>query len=155
MIPTTGVDPLPTPVLPHGQADAAVDARTTRGKRIYAESFGVAEADLMPAFNHRVGAVFAQEAVLAAGGPAWNDPGLLERDRSIAILTALICDGVLGERLVAHLERAVRCGVDQHALEVLLTLLALYVGQARTSVAAETVQQFFRDRTEQTEAHRP
>ena len=64
------------------------------------------------------------------------------------MLTALVCQGVLGERLAAHLERAVRSGVDQHALEVLLVLLALYVGQARTSVAAEEIQKYFRDRTE-------
>ncbi|WP_372435820.1 hypothetical protein [Subtercola lobariae] len=54
-----------------------------------------------------------------------------------------MCDGVLGERLHAHLERAVRNGVDQHALEVLMVLLSLYAGQARTSIAAEEIQRFF------------
>ncbi len=132
-----------------------MDDRTTRGTRIYAKSFNVAESDLLPAFSHRAGHVFAQEAILAAGGPAWNDPGLPDRDRSIAILTALICDGVLGERLVAHLDRAVRNGVDQHALEVLMVLLSLYAGQARTSVAAETIQQYFRDRAEPGRPDRP
>lgn len=115
--------------------------------KVYAESFGVAEAELMEAFTHRVGSVYAEEVILAAGGPAWADPALLDRDRSIAILTALICQGVLGERLDAHLERAVKSGIDQHALEVLMVLLSLYAGQARTSVAAEDIQKFFLRRT--------
>jgi len=122
--------------------------RHDRGMKIYAESFGVDEADLLPAFTHRVGSIFAEEAILAAGGPAWSDPSLTDRDRSIAILTALICQGVLGERLNTHLERAVRNGVDQRALEVMTVLLALYAGQARTSLAAEAIQNFFRKRPE-------
>ena len=69
--------------------------------------------------------------------PRAAPPGatLRYRDRSVAILTALICQGVLGERLDAHLERAVNNGVDQHVLEVLMVLLSLYADQARTSVA--------------------
>ena len=39
-------------------------------------------------------------------------------------------------------------GVDQHAIEVLVVLLSLYAGQARTSVAAEEIQRFFRNRTD-------
>ncbi|MBC7988833.1 MAG: carboxymuconolactone decarboxylase family protein [Luteimonas sp.] len=117
------------------------------GIKIYAESFGVNEADLLPEFISRVGNLYAEEAILAAGGPAWSDPNLTDRDRSIAILSALICEGVLGERLDTHLERAVRNGVNHQALEVLLVLLALYAGQARTSVAAEAIQSFFQKRT--------
>ena len=129
--------------------DSILDDRHERGMKIYAESFGVPEADLQDAFNNRVGSLYAEEAILAAGGPAWSDPALPDRDRSIAILTALICQGVLGERLDAHLERAVKNGVGQHALEVLMVLLSLYAGQARTSVAAEEIQRFFRNRAAQ------
>jgi 4-carboxymuconolactone decarboxylase len=95
-------------------------------------------------FEDRVGSRFAEEAILAAGGPAWHDPSLDDRGRSVAILTALICEGVRGDRLTSHLERAVRVGLDQPALEVLTVLLSLYVGQARTSVAAEEIHRFFR-----------
>ena len=111
---------------------------------MYARSFGVTEHELPDAFTDRVGSRFAQEAILAAGGPAWHDPALDDRSRSIAILTALICQGVYGERLRTHLERAVLTGLDQPALEVLTVLLSLYVGQARTSMAAEAMQDFFR-----------
>ncbi|ANZ41475.1 hypothetical protein BBK82_41500 [Lentzea guizhouensis] len=118
-------------------------ARTERGVAVYAETFGVSAAELPDLFSDRVGARFAAEAILAAGGPAWHDPALDDRSRSIAILTALICVGVRGDRLTTHLARAVRAGLDQPALEVLTVLLSLYVGQARTSVAAEEIHLFF------------
>ena len=127
---------------------ADLSDRFEKGRTVYAASFGVEPEDVLSAMTHRVGSVYAEDAILAAGGPAWNDPGLPDRDRSIGVLTALICEGVLGERLDAHLERAVRNGVDQHGLEVLMVLLSLYIGQARTSVAAEDIQKFFRDRAE-------
>ncbi|GAA0798703.1 hypothetical protein [Spirilliplanes yamanashiensis] len=118
--------------------------RTARGVAVYAETFGVPPADLPGVFAGRVGERFAREAVLAAGGPAWNDPALDDRSRSVAVVTALICAGVRGDRLTAHLRRAVRAGLDQPALEVLTVLLSLYVGQARTSPAAEEIHHFFR-----------
>jgi 4-carboxymuconolactone decarboxylase len=106
-----------------------------------------AEEALPGVFADRVGSRFAQEAIFAAGGPAWNDTALDDRSRSSAILTALICQGVRGDRLSSHLERAVRAGLDQPALEVLTVLLSLYVGQARTSLAAEDIHAFFIDQT--------
>ena len=121
--------------------------RRDRGVAVYAESFGVTPEELPRAFTGRVGSLYAEEAILAAGGPAWNDPALQDRDRSVAVLTALICQGVLGDRLDTHLDRAVRYGLDEHALEVLMVLLALYAGQARTSIAAEQIQAYFRRRT--------
>jgi 4-carboxymuconolactone decarboxylase len=111
---------------------------------VYARTFGVTVEELPGAFTDRVGSRFAHEAILAAGGPAWHDPALDDRSRSVAILTALICQGVLGDRLTSHLQRAVDAGLDQPALEVLMVLLSLYAGQARTSVAAEAIQEFFR-----------
>ncbi|MEA5362963.1 hypothetical protein VA596_25765 [Amycolatopsis sp., V23-08] len=130
--------------------------RIGRGIAVYAETFGVSPGDLPDVFAERVGRRFADEAVLAAGGPAWHDPALDDRGRSVAILTALICEGVRGNRLTTHLERAVRAGLDQPALEVLTVVLSLYVGQARTSVAAEEIHQFFQDqRPETTTSERP
>jgi 4-carboxymuconolactone decarboxylase len=124
-----------------------MNERIHAGTQVYAQSFGVEIEGLLPAMSQRVGVIYAEEAILAAGGPAWSHPALTDRDRSIAILTALICQGVLGDRLDSHLERAVANGLTQEALEVLLVLLALYAGQAHTSVAAEEVQRFFRSRT--------
>lgn len=122
--------------------------RTERGIAVYAETFGVDADEVRGLFAQRVGSRFAGEAILAAGGPAWNDPSLDDRCRSVVVLTALICEGVRGNRLTTHLERAVRAGLDQPALEVLTVLLALYVGQARTSLAAEEIRLFFTGRHE-------
>jgi 4-carboxymuconolactone decarboxylase len=120
--------------------------RTERGVAVYAQTFGVTPGELPGLFSDRVGSRFAAEAILAAGGPAWNDTSLDDRSRSVAILTALICEGVRANRLTTHLERAVRVGLDQPAIEVLTVLLSLYVGQARTSVAAEEIHRFFLQR---------
>lgn len=120
------------------------DERIDLGAAVYAQSFGVPAPDLPAAFAGRVGDRFAREAILAAGGPAWHDPALDDRSRSIAVLTALICQGVQGDRITSHLDRAVRAGLDRDALEVLTVLLALYVGQARTSLAAEAIHDYFR-----------
>ena len=43
-----------------------MDDRHERGMKIYAESFGVPEADLRDAFNHRVGSIYAEEAILSS-----------------------------------------------------------------------------------------
>ncbi|MGW3855445.1 carboxymuconolactone decarboxylase family protein [Micromonospora arida] len=129
--------------------DAAKDMlneRFERGIAVYAQTFGVTPDELPDLFSERVGSRYASEAILAAGGPAWNDTSLDDRSRSVVILTALICEGVRGNRLATHLERAVRAGLDQPAIEVLTVLLSLYVGQARTSVAAEEIRHFFLER---------
>ncbi|UED87609.1 hypothetical protein [Streptomyces profundus] len=117
--------------------------RTERGGAVFAETLGVSASESPGALSERVGSRFSEEAILAAGGPAWHDPALDDRSRSAAILTALTCEGVGGTRLTTQLERAVRVGLDQPALEVLTVLLSLYVGQARTSVAAEEIHRFF------------
>jgi len=136
----------------NSQEETGLEERTERGIAVYAETFGVPAGELPGLFCNRVGSRYAGEAILAAGGPAWNDPCLDDRSRSVAILTALICENVRGDRLTTHLERAVRAGLDQSALEVLSVLLSLYVGQARTSVAAEEIHQFFEHRTPGTTA---
>ena len=53
-----------------------MDDHHERGMKIYAERFGVPEADLRDAFNHRMGSIYAEEAIFTAGGPAWSDPAL-------------------------------------------------------------------------------
>ncbi|MFB8351490.1 hypothetical protein [Streptomyces niveus] len=126
--------------------EATLNERTERGIAVFAETFGVGTSELPDRLSDRVGSRFAAEAVLAAGGPAWNDPSLDERSRSVAVITALTCEGVRGNRLTTQLERAVRVGLDQPALEVLTILPSLYVGQARTSLAAEEIHDFFQRR---------
>jgi 4-carboxymuconolactone decarboxylase len=113
--------------------------RRERGVAAYAKIFGVPEADVAAALAERVGPVFAEEAMQAAGGPAWSDPALTDRERGIAIITALTAQGVAGDRLATHVRLAQQNGLDRDALTALMTLLAGYLGYAHASLAMETV----------------
>ncbi|MFE9793769.1 hypothetical protein ACFYRL_18735 [Streptomyces goshikiensis] len=74
--------------------ESAPGNRLERGITAYARIFDVPEQDVAPFFATRVGTPFAEEALHAAGGAAWSDPALTGRDRSIAIITALVAQGV-------------------------------------------------------------
>jgi alkylhydroperoxidase/carboxymuconolactone decarboxylase family protein YurZ len=118
---------------------AEPDVRYARGVAAYARIFGVPEDRLAAAFASRVGPVFAEEQLQAAGGAAWADPALSGRDRSVAIITTLVAQGVTGDRLVAHLDLARRNGLDDDALTALMVLLASYLGYAHASLAMEII----------------
>jgi 4-carboxymuconolactone decarboxylase len=118
---------------------AEPDVRHARGVAAYARIFGVPEDQLAAAFASRVGPVFAEEQLQAAGGAAWADPALSGRDRSVAIITALVAQGVTGDRLVAHLDLARQNGLDDDALTALMVLLASYLGYAHASLAMEII----------------
>jgi 4-carboxymuconolactone decarboxylase len=120
-------------------ADAPAADRHARGVAAYARIFGVPEDRVTAAFAARVGPVFAEEQLQAAGGAAWADPALSGRDRSIAVLTALVAQGVTGDRLRAHLDLARQNGLDDNALTALMVLLASYLGYAHASLAMETI----------------
>lgn len=120
-------------------ADAVPDVRRARGVAAYARIFGVPEDQLAAAFASRVGPVFAEEQLQAAGGAAWADPALSGRDRSIAVITALVAQGVTGDRLDAHLDLARHNGLDDDALTALMVLLASYLGYAHASLAMEII----------------
>jgi len=87
----------------------------------------------------RVGPVFAEEALQAAGGDAWSSPALTRRERSIAVITALAAQGVAGDRLASHLRLGLQNGLDHDALSALMALLAIYLGYAKASLAMETI----------------
>ena len=119
--------------------DAASDVRRARGVAVYAHIFEVPDDQVPAAMASRVGPVFAEEAFQFAGGAAWADPALTGRDRSLAFITALVAQGVSGDRLDAHLDLARRNGLDDDALTALMVLLAGYLGYAHASLAMETI----------------
>jgi alkylhydroperoxidase/carboxymuconolactone decarboxylase family protein YurZ len=84
--------------------------------------------------------MFAEEAFLAAGGPAWCDAALTDRERSMVIITALTAQGAAGDRLDSHIRLAQRNGLRYEALAAMMTLVTNYIGQARGSLAMEAVQ---------------
>ncbi len=123
--------------------DASPDAtpadRRARGVAAYARIFDVPDGQVPAAMASRVGPVFAEEAFQFAGGGAWADPALSGRDRSLAIVTALVAQGVSGDRLGAHLDLARKNGLDDDALTALMVLLAGYLGYAHASLGMETI----------------
>jgi len=117
----------------------AMPDRIALGRAIYARNFGVDETEAEHALASRVGADFTREVFEAAGGLGWHSTALTDRERSIAIIAALVSQNVTGQRLETYLSLARRNGVDQHGLTALMVLLTAYVGQPYTSMAMETV----------------
>jgi 4-carboxymuconolactone decarboxylase len=116
-----------------------VSERYARGLKAYASQFGIEESEVEAWFAQRHGERFGEEAINAAGG-AWNDDELSLRDRSIVVVTALIAQGGVDERLRGHVRWAVEHGVTPAELEAIVALLAVYVGFPRASVASEIVR---------------
>jgi 4-carboxymuconolactone decarboxylase len=109
------------------------------GLDAYASQFGIDRSEVAARFAEAFGARFAEEAINAAGG-AWPDDCLSLRDRSLIVIAALITQGGVDDRLRGHVRWAVEHGSNREELEALTTLLAVYVGYPRASVAMEILR---------------
>lgn len=116
------------------------DDRYERGLDAYASQFGMAREDVPGWFAERFGKRFGTEAINAAGG-AWVDDALSLRDRSLVVVAALVAQGGVDDRLRGHVRWAVAHGSSRDELEALVTLLAVYVGYPKASVAMEVVRE--------------
>lgn len=116
-----------------------MDDRYERGLDAYASQFGVSRDEVMGWFADRMGERFGTEAINAAGA-AWVDDCLSMRDRSLAVIAALIAQGGVDDRLRGHVRWAVEHGSNREELEALATLLAVYVGFPRASTGMEIVR---------------
>jgi 4-carboxymuconolactone decarboxylase len=114
--------------------------RASRGRAAYASQFRLPEGEAVEELKRVVGERMANEAINAAGG-AWVDDCLSLRDRSLVVLAALVTQGGVEERLRVHARWALDHGVTPEELEAMGTLLAVYVGYPRASVAMETIRQ--------------
>jgi 4-carboxymuconolactone decarboxylase len=65
--------------------------RTAAGRGVYARNLGVNHAEAERTLTERVDADFTREVFEAAGGLGWQSTALTDRDRSIAIIAALVC----------------------------------------------------------------
>jgi 4-carboxymuconolactone decarboxylase len=124
------------PTLPASE----LSARAAAGREVYARNFAVAPAEAERIMTERAGAAYTQEAFEAAGGPGWQGHNLTDRDRSIAVITALVAQNVTDVRLTTYLSLARRSGLDEDALAELMILLTAYLGQPYTSLAMEAVR---------------
>lgn len=123
-----------------GRLPPPLAQREALGRTRYAQNWGVTDADAEALMVERVGPEFAQEAFQAAGGPGWQGQVLTDRDRSIAVIAALVGQNVTDERLQTYLSLARRNGVDDRGLTELMVLLTAYIGQPYTSLAMEAVR---------------
>ena len=117
-----------------------MSARSAAGRAVYARNFGLDPAEAERIMTERAGAAYTQEAFEAAGGPGWQGRNLTDRDRSIAVITALVAQNVTDVRLSTYLSLARRAGLDDDALTELMVLLTAYLGQPYTSLAMEAVR---------------
>jgi 4-carboxymuconolactone decarboxylase len=114
--------------------------RSTAGRAVFARNLGVDEAEAERLMVERAGEDYVLEVFEAAGGLGWQSPALTERDRSIAVIAALVSQGVTDERLSVYLSLARREGVEEQGLTALVVLLTAYVGQPRGSLAMAAVR---------------
>ncbi len=113
--------------------------RAAAGREVYARNFATDPAEVERLMAERAGAAFTREAYEAAGGLGWQSPALTDRDRSIAVIAALVAQNVTDIRLSTYLSLARRNGIDEDGLAALMVLLAAYLGQPYTSLAMEAV----------------
>jgi 4-carboxymuconolactone decarboxylase len=115
-------------------------ARARAGRARYALNFGVDEATAQRLMTERAGPEYTAEAYEAAGGPGWQGTALTDRDRSVAVVSALVTSHILDDRLDVYLNLARRNGIDEDGLTQLMILLTAYVGQPLPSAAMGAVR---------------
>jgi 4-carboxymuconolactone decarboxylase len=116
-------------------------SRRNRGISAFARQFAVPEEEVSVVLAGIVGPTLSEEALQAAGGAAWWHPALSARDRSVAVISALVSQGGVEARLRSHVRLALREGLTEDALVALIALLAVYVGFPRASVAIELIRE--------------
>jgi len=115
--------------------------RRARGIAAYASQFGVPESDAEATLAGMVGQRMAEEAIQAAGAAWAEDSPLSLRERSLVVVAALAAQGGADPRLRGHLRWAIEHGLSAEELEAALTLLAVYTGFPRASVAMELLRE--------------
>lgn len=115
-------------------------SRRRRGIAVYASQLGVSEAEAERLFVETYGARLAEEAFHATGGSNWDDDVLSLRDRSLIVVAALAAQGGVEPRLRQHVRWALANGATAEELDALASLLAVYVGFPRASVAMEVIR---------------
>ena len=74
----------------------------------------------------------AEEALSAMGGTAWDEV-LTWKERSLIVVSALIAQGGVEDRLRTHIGWAIRNGATRAELDALVSMLTVYVGYPRAA----------------------
>jgi 4-carboxymuconolactone decarboxylase len=106
--------------------------RRENAMRVYASQFGVPDSEVTAILTESFGPRMAEEALASMGGSAW-DGVLTWKERSLAVVAALIAQGGVEDRLRAHIRWAARNGATREELDALVSMLAVYVGYPRAA----------------------
>ncbi|MBZ4488343.1 4-carboxymuconolactone decarboxylase [Microbacterium sp. cx-55] len=116
---------------PDGLTDAE---RHAQGMAVRRDVLGDAHVDRAVAGTVPLTADFQDLITRYAWGDIWSRPGLARRERSVAVLTALIALGH-HEELAMHLRAAIRNGLTQDEIVEVILQSAIYCGVPAANTA--------------------
>ena len=111
--------------------------RRSRGLETYSAQFGVDPTEAVEYLVSTFGDGFADEALQATGGAAWNGGSLELKYRSLIVIGILAALGGVDARLRGHVTWALANGATAEEIDTAMLLVANYAGFARASVAQE------------------
>ncbi|MCX6503039.1 MAG: 4-carboxymuconolactone decarboxylase [Microbacterium sp.] len=118
------------------------EGRYDQGMQVRRAVLGDAHVDRAVAGTVPLTADFQDLITRYAWGDIWSRPGLARRDRSIAVLTALIALGH-HEELAMHLRAAVRNGLSQQEIIEVILQSAIYCGVPAANTAFRIAKDVF------------
>lgn len=118
------------------------EERYEQGMQVRRAVLGDAHVDRAVAGTVPLTADFQDLITRYAWGDIWSRPGLARRDRSIAVLTALIALGH-HEELAMHLRAAVRNGLSQQEIIEVILQSAIYCGVPAANTAFRIAKDVF------------
>jgi len=118
------------------------EARYDQGMEVRRAVLGDAHVDRAVAGTVPMTADFQDLITRYAWGDIWSRPGLARRDRSIAVLTALIALGH-HEELAMHLRAAIRNGLSHDEITEIILQSAIYCGVPAANTAFRIAKDVF------------
>lgn len=118
---------------------ATDDDRRRDGMTVRRQVLGDTHVDAAGAAADEFTGDFQDFITRYAWGDIWQRPGLARRDRSIAVLTALVAHGHLDE-LGMHVRAAVRNGLTEAEIKEVLLQSGIYVGVPAANSAFKVAQ---------------
>ena len=119
-------------------------ARREQGMAVRREVLGDEHVDRANAGITELTADFQDFITRTAWGDVWSRPGLARRDRSIAVITALITAGNF-EELPMHYRAAIRNGLTREEIVEVVLQSGIYAGVPRANQAFKLLQQTLGD----------
>jgi len=116
------------------------DTRRADGMAVRRAVLGDEHVDRANAGITELTADFQDFITRVAWGDVWSRPGLARRDRSIAVITALITAGNF-EEVPMHYRAAIRNGLSREEIIEVVLQSAVYAGVPRANHAFKLLQQ--------------